>query len=119
MDKEFMKKMEEELLKQQTKLRGELSSFADESVKKEDDYNTRFPNYGDKDEENATEVADFQDNLSLEKNLEKTLGKVDVALEKIKNGTYGKCDKCANEIDAARLEAFPAAVLCMECNKFV
>lgn len=119
MDKELLEKMEGELLKQQSKLRGELSSFADKNVKKEDDYNTRFPDYGDKDEENATEVADFQDNLSLEKNLEKTLGEVDVALEKVEKGSYGKCDKCNNEIDTARLEAFPAAVLCMECNKSV
>lgn len=117
MDKAFINKMEEELKAQQTKLRGELSSFADENKKNEDDYNTRFPSYGDKDEENATEVADFQDNLSLERNLEKTLGEIDVALGKIKKGTYGKCSKCDVEIDVARLEAFPAATRCMECNK--
>ena len=117
MDKQFIKKMEEELITKQTKLREELSSFADKSVKKEDDYNTRFPDYGDKDEENATEVADFQDNLSLERNLEKLLSEVDVALEKIKEGTYGKCSKCDKEIDVARLEAFPAAILCIDCKK--
>jgi len=117
MDKEFIKRMEAVLKTQQSKLRGELSSFADKNAKKEDDYNTRFPDYGDKDEENATEVADFQDNLSVEKTLEKTLSEVDVALEKMKNGAYGKCAKCDGEIGVARLEAFPAATRCMECNK--
>ncbi|MFA6391692.1 MAG: TraR/DksA C4-type zinc finger protein [Patescibacteria group bacterium] len=117
MDKEFLKKIEGELLKQQAKLRGELGSFADKNVNKEDDFNTRFPSYGDKDEENATEVADFQDNLSVERSLEKTLERTDLALEKIKNGTYGSCAKCGKEIDPARLEAFPAATLCMECHK--
>ncbi|MFA6272406.1 MAG: TraR/DksA C4-type zinc finger protein [Patescibacteria group bacterium] len=117
MDKGLMKKLEADLLKQQEKLRGELGSFADKDINKEDDFNTRFPSYGDKDEENATEVADFQDNLSVERNLEKALEKTDLALERIKNGTYGDCAKCGNAIDPARLEAFPSATLCMECHK--
>lgn len=112
-----MKKLETELLRQQEKLRGELGSFAEKSANADDDFNTRFPSYGDKDEENATEVADFQDNLSVERNLEKVLDKTDRALERIKNGTYGICAKCEKEIDPARLEAFPSATLCMDCHR--
>lgn len=33
----------------------------------ENDYDAKFPDYGDKDDENAAEVANFEKNLSLEK----------------------------------------------------
>lgn len=116
MNKSFQKKMEERLKGQQKELRKELASFAKKNVKKEDDYDTKFPNYGDKEDENAAEVAVFQDNLSLERDLETTLAEVDEALKNIEAGTYGKCQKCGKKIDEARLEAFPAAATCMDCK---
>ena len=42
---------------------------------------------------------------------------VDKALDKIDKGEYGICDNCGNEIDKARLEAYPEATVCMECSK--
>lgn len=109
--------MQAKLEEQQNNLRNQLSSFAEKNVHKQDDYNTRFPDYGDKDEENAVEVSDFHDNLALENDLEKTLAKVDKALERIKSGEYGKCASCDKEIEQARLEAVPHASTCMDCSK--
>ena len=34
-------------------------------------------------------------------------------LDKLDQGTYGKCDVCAKEIEAARLEACPEAATCI------
>ncbi|PIS42421.1 MAG: hypothetical protein COT24_03555 [Candidatus Kerfeldbacteria bacterium CG08_land_8_20_14_0_20_40_16] len=116
MDKNFIKEMEAKLKEQQKNLRKDLASFAEKNVHKKDDYNTRFPNYGNKDEENAVEVADFQDNLSLENDLEKNLAEVGKALERIKIGTYGKCEKCGKKMGRERLEAFPAAITCVDCK---
>ena len=39
------------------------------------------------------------------------------ALEKIDEGTYGKCESCGKEIPAERLEAVPAATLCVDCKQ--
>ena len=39
------------------------------------------------------------------------------ALEKISAGTYGKCENCGQEIPAERLEAVPAATLCVACKQ--
>ena len=39
------------------------------------------------------------------------------ALEKIGEGTYGKCESCGKEIPAERLEAVPAATLCVDCKQ--
>lgn len=37
------------------------------------------------------------------------------AEEKIREGTYGRCDACGQPIPAARLRAMPEAVLCVPC----
>lgn len=44
------------------------------------------------------------------------LKKIDHALEKIENGTYGECESCGEDIAVARLEARPVAQLCIDCK---
>jgi DnaK suppressor protein len=44
------------------------------------------------------------------------LQEVEDALERIESGTYGKCDRCGNQISSPRLEALPFAKLCVECQ---
>ena len=39
------------------------------------------------------------------------------AIEKINDGTFGICESCAEAIGMERLEAFPAATLCVECKR--
>jgi DnaK suppressor protein len=43
-----------------------------------------------------------------------TLEDVEDALQRIKDGTYGKCTVCGREIEPARLEAIPWAAYCLE-----
>ena len=38
------------------------------------------------------------------------------ALERIKNGTFGKCRVCEKKIGKARLEAVPHATMCIQCK---
>lgn len=52
---------------------------------------------------------------TLANTLRETLEDVEHALQKIDEGTYGVCEGCSKPIAAARLEAMPAAKLCMEC----
>jgi DnaK suppressor protein len=47
--------------------------------------------------------------------LRDTLSDVEDALAKIEAGTYGSCEQCSGPIGDARLEAMPAARLCMTC----
>jgi DnaK suppressor protein len=44
-----------------------------------------------------------------------TLGETEDALRKFDAGTYGRCESCGNQIAEARLEAMPAARLCISC----
>ena len=41
--------------------------------------------------------------------------KIQLALERIKQGIYGKCQKCGIDIAPARLEAVPHALHCIKC----
>ena len=47
--------------------------------------------------------------------LSETLVDIDAALGKLEAGTYGRCESCGQHIAEARLEAMPAARLCMSC----
>jgi DnaK suppressor protein len=67
-------------------------------------------------EEEATETLELEKRLTLENRIRQELSKVEHALEKIQNGTYGICDNCGKPIDPERLEALPQATVCMSCK---
>jgi DnaK suppressor protein len=46
----------------------------------------------------------------------KLLHKIDKAIERIQNGTYGICEACGEEIGFKRLEARPVTTLCIDCK---
>ena len=111
----FIKEVEEDLLKRREELIRELDIDAVQVA--ENDYDAKFPEFGNKDDENAAEVAAFEKNLSLEKTMEVSLYNVNKALKKIVKGKYGLCEKCESIIAEKRLKAFPSATACMDCKK--
>ena len=52
---------------------------------------------------------------ALSGQLSETLSDIEDALAKFENGTYGECESCHQRIPEARLEAMPAARLCIQC----
>lgn len=46
-----------------------------------------------------------------------TLQMVEAALNRIREGTFGECISCGNEINAKRLEAVPWTRYCIECQE--
>lgn len=57
---------------------------------------------------NTTKAAIKQQLQNFAQNLQLTLSKV-------KQGTYGLCDKCKKQIEKERLEIIPTANLCISC----
>lgn len=45
------------------------------------------------------------------------LQKIELALSKIEDGSYGTCEGCEEPIEAKRLEARPVAELCIRCKE--
>jgi RNA polymerase-binding protein DksA len=52
---------------------------------------------------------------ALTGSLLETLQEIDAALAKLADGRYGLCEECGQPIGEARLEAMPAARLCIAC----
>ena len=44
------------------------------------------------------------------------LAEIDAALGRLRDGSYGRCVRCAQPVHAERLEILPAAALCMPCQ---
>lgn len=45
------------------------------------------------------------------------LASIENALERIRQGTYGRCDVCTGKIPLARLNALPYATTCIDCQR--
>ncbi|MDX9999858.1 MAG: TraR/DksA C4-type zinc finger protein, partial [Polyangia bacterium] len=43
--------------------------------------------------------------------------KIDQALARIEDGTFGICEECEEEINAKRLEARPETTMCIKCKE--
>lgn len=63
----------------------------------------------------AVEIT--QNNLSKLGNREKKLlSKIEYALSKFEDGSYGVCEMCGEDISQARLEARPVTQYCIDCK---
>ena len=71
-----------------------------------------LPDLGDQ----ATAVADQNFMLRLKEREQKLLKKIDEALDRITQGTFGVCESCGGEISFKRLKARPVTTLCIECK---
>ncbi|MFA6106181.1 MAG: TraR/DksA family transcriptional regulator [Patescibacteria group bacterium] len=116
-DKKTLSQIEKELLVQKKKVLKELGNFTSKSGHDKDDHKTMFPEYGNKSDENAQEISEYSANIVTEKILEGTLRDIESALKRIKDGAYGICKYCKNEINPKRLIARPFASACVDCKK--
>ncbi len=119
MEKATLEQIKADLLAKKEKLEAELSKFTRKNIKNDDDYMAKFPDLGDKNDENAQEVELYSDNLSLEYTLESALKDVNSALKRIEDGTYGKCKYCGEEIPEPRLKARPVSTSCVKCKEML
>lgn len=110
MNEELLKENKKKLLAEKERILGILKRAGKKDGTGEfpGEYKPNFPNVGDEMDENASEVTQFETSLALTKSLEEKLGKVESALRRIEDGTYGK-DKEGNDISIERLRAVPEA----------
>ncbi|HLQ27215.1 MAG TPA: TraR/DksA family transcriptional regulator [Acidiferrobacterales bacterium] len=66
------------------------------------------------DESLAIQLSDF--NISAAEKRTTELSQVEAALQRIKEGTYGKCADCGGDIPPERLEVYPTAERCTYCQ---
>jgi DnaK suppressor protein len=66
-----------------------------------------------------TSEADIQDDIefALIQMKSETLNKIEEALHRLEEGTFGYCFECGEEITERRLRALPFAVRCKDCEE--
>ena len=114
-DKETIEKIKKELMDRKTQIIKDLNDISSDTEDTKD-LEVKFPDFGDKTDENAQEIGEYSTNLATKSVLDSTLRDIDGALERIEKGTYGVCKYCKKQINKKRLLARPVASACVECK---
>lgn len=96
-------------LRQAESLRAEADSLVDD----------REPGDVQFDEESGegdTIAVERERDLTLSAQAAHAVAEIDIAIAKIKDGTYGICEECYSPIPKERLKALPFAALCVQCK---
>jgi DnaK suppressor protein len=66
-------------------------------------------------EERAQENENEEVLQALAEDARSEIREIDAALARIREGSYGNCISCGEDIAVARLQAYPMAAKCMSC----
>jgi len=114
LDQATINQIKQELIARKENIENELKQITEEGDN--ETLSTKFPDFGDKPDENAQEIGEYTTNLATDKVLESTLRDINASLERIEKGEYGICKYCGKEIGKKRLLARPVASACIECK---
>jgi RNA polymerase-binding protein DksA len=106
------------LLALRNRMRGDVSHLADEALGANGakSGNSKAPvDLADV----ATDNFEQEFTLSLMKNQEEVLREIGEALERIRQGAFGRCEECQKPIAKARLQALPYTRHCVTCARKV
>jgi DnaK suppressor protein len=67
--------------------------------------------------ENASDTYEQDFAFMSMESEEDLLRKVDRALVRVREGSYGTCEECEKDINPERLEALPWATMCIKCQE--
>jgi DnaK suppressor protein len=72
--------------------------------------------YGEAFADAASATAERTEVIGLVDSVKRMLDDVDVALERLADGSYGTCAECGKEIGKARIEFRPESIYCVDCK---
>jgi DnaK suppressor protein len=116
MKKDDMKDYRELLITMRARLRGDVNTMADSALRKRrSDANGDLSSMPIHMADIGSDNFEQEFTLHLMQSEEDTLGRIEIALERIEEGTYGECEMCGARIPKARLNAIPYATTCVKC----
>ena len=116
MKKADVKIYKERLLALRARLRGDVTHMADAALKQ-----SRTQANGDLSSmpihmaDLGTDNFEQEFTLSLMESDAGILDKIEAALERVEEGSYGQCEECGAKIPKTRLNAIPYATMCVKC----
>jgi RNA polymerase-binding transcription factor DksA len=104
------------LADERARLDGVKSTFDDEGLTEQSEMDSvgELSSYDQHQADMGTETFEREKDLSILEQVEAELADVEHALRRLDDGTYGTCEVCGKAIPDERLEAMPAARLCLE-----
>jgi RNA polymerase-binding transcription factor DksA len=104
------------LAEERERLDGVKSTFDDEHFGEQSESESvgELSSYDQHQADMGTETFEREKDLSILEQVEAELADVEHALRRLDDGTYGTCEVCGSAIPDERLEALPAARLCLE-----
>jgi DnaK suppressor protein len=113
-DEEFMNRRQREYFRRKLLLwREELLKESRETLEHLQDESTNHPDVVDR----ASSESDRAIELRARDRQRKLIAKIDLALARIEDGTYGYCDETGEPIGIKRLDARPVATLSIEAQE--
>lgn len=119
MTKPEMENYQATLLALRTRMRGDATHLADEALGVNAAKGGGASNAPVDMADVATDNFEQEFTLSLLKNQEQVLGEIGEALERIRQGTFGRCEECEKPIAKPRLLALPYTRHCVTCARRV
>jgi DnaK suppressor protein len=108
MDKEQLELFRMQLLAKKE----EIANEAGKTLSEMTDQTANVPDPNDR----ATIESGMSFELRIRDRERKLLSKIDEAIARIDDGSYGICDDCGEEIGLKRLQARPVTMLCIDCK---
>jgi len=108
MEKEQLRQFREQL----EEMKGEIISDVEQTLSDMTSQTGNIPDPNDR----ATIESDREFELRLRGRERKLLNKIEMAIARIDNGSYGICASCEEPIDIKRLQARPVATHCIDCK---
>lgn len=113
-DQAILTELKDQMLSEKARIEKTLQDSGEMDEDIENNFKSDYPEYGNDEESNAIEVADYEDTIAVEHKLEKKLEEINAALARMENGSYGICEESGEEIPLERLRAFPTARTCVK-----
>jgi DnaK suppressor protein len=106
--------LRERLLAEQVELQEQLATIEEQSFATSQSDISGEVSFDEENADAGTFTFERERDLSIENNVRDLLQKIDRALARMDDGTYGICSRCGKPIEKARLKALPYADLCIK-----
>ena len=102
------------LEEEQLELRDQLTTIEEEAFAATQSELAGDVGLDDESADAGTATFEREKDLSIENNVRDLLAKIDRALKRIDDGSFGTCDRCGKPIEKARIKALPYVDLCIK-----
>jgi RNA polymerase-binding transcription factor DksA len=117
MTKAELETYKQQLLDLQSRLNGDVSHLTNEALGKSDAAGGNLSHMPIHMADLGSDAFEQENTLNLLANEQERLGEIGDALDRVKQGKFGRCEECDEEIAKVRLKELPWARYCVACAR--